>query len=689
VPGLLDSASVAMLAVDGAGVIRDANACALERLGRSAGQVIGQSMDMVGASAGTVVIYAIPGDGSSLETIEHLKAAQKITQCGSWEVDVVDLENRNLNPIVFSEEARRILAFPPGIRPTRDLFFAAIHPDERERCVKAMDDLLYERGPYSIDVRIPRQGGEVRIAHLQAEAVRDATGLPIRIIGTIQDVTAPRAAANALAASRSQLQALIDHAPDWIMHVDRDGIALWANRVAPGLRLDQVVGAHWLTHVEATTRDRMAAVFAEVVATGKPASIEVPHTMRTGQHTWLWCHLGPILDADGRVVGVIMVARDVTQRREIEQQLTIADRMASVGTMAAGVAHEINNPLASVIGNLDLVTRKLAALGGGEVEQVRDELRDAAQAAERVREIVRDLTMFSAAEDERRTPVDVRRVLETTLRMAGAEIRARAVIVRELADVPRVEANEARLGQVFLHLLLNAAQAIPEGNPERHSIKVTTGVEGGRVVITVSDTGVGIAPEARARIFTPFFTTKPIGVGTGLGLSICHRIVTALGGEIDFRSELGKGSDFRVALPVSSTAPAEPPRRRQSSPPPRRGRVLVIDDEPLITRTIRRILGTDHDVTIAENGEVGLAALGAGVTFDVILCDLMMPVMSGMDLHAELARTAPATAQRMVFMTGGAFTARARSFLDAVDNLRLDKPFDASSLRALVNGLIQ
>jgi CheY-like chemotaxis protein len=192
-----------------------------------------------------------------------------------------------------------------------------------------------------------------------------------------------------------------------------------------------------------------------------------------------------------------------------------------------------------------------------------------------------------------------------------------------------------------------------------------------------------MTPEVQARLFTPFFTTKPVGIGTGLGLSICQRIVSALGGEIQVESESGKGSTFRVLLPVSAAAPASEPEARVVSPATR-GRVLAIDDDPLIGNVIRRTLRHEHEVTVTTEPGEALSRIQGGESYDVILCDLMMPQMTGMDLHARLLEAAPAQADRMVFMTGGVFTARARTFLETTPNQRLEKPFDPQALRALV-----
>jgi CheY-like chemotaxis protein len=377
----------------------------------------------------------------------------------------------------------------------------------------------------------------------------------------------------------------------------------------------------------------------------------------------------------------------------MQEQLLISDRMASVGTLAAGVAHEINNPLAALVTNLDLLGRDLDVLerehGLGEhLQDIRAELGDARESAQRMRHIVRDLKIFSRSTDEEhKSAIDVHRVLESSLRMAHNEIRHRARVLRDYRKVPLVEANEARLGQVFLNLVVNAAQAIREGDVEHNQIRVTTRLtEKGLVAVEVRDSGSGIEPENVKRIFDAFFTTKPIGVGTGLGLSICHRIVRALGGDLELESELGKGSAFRVLLPAAAATEEAPASvSAPSTAAGRRGRVLVVDDEPMIAAAIGRTLGLDHDVVLTSAASAALQRISQGEEFDVILCDLMMPQMTGMDLYGELRRVKPAQAERMVFLSGGAFTAAARDFLDDVPNQRLEKPFDARQLLALVN----
>jgi CheY-like chemotaxis protein len=366
--------------------------------------------------------------------------------------------------------------------------------------------------------------------------------------------------------------------------------------------------------------------------------------------------------------------------------------MATMGTIAAGVAHEINNPLTAVMANLDFVAADLAALAqkiGSTVDlsAMHRGIEEARVAAARVQNIARDLKVFSRAEDDVQEAVDLHRVLDSSLRMSWNEVRHRAQLQKDYGKVPPVLANESRLGQVFLNLIINAAQAIEEGHADVNLIQVRTRYDAAtdRVITDITDTGSGISPDDLPKLFTPFFTTKPSGVGTGLGLAMCQRIVTGLGGEITVNSVLGTGATFSVALPSTQlketiVAPVE-----AVVPTERRGRILVVDDEPMVGNVVQRTLAPEHDLTALTSAADALALISKGERFDLILCDLMMPVMTGVEFHAALDKIAPDQAARMVFLTGGAFTPLARAFLDAVPNPRLDKPFALQALRNLVN----
>ncbi len=381
------------------------------------------------------------------------------------------------------------------------------------------------------------------------------------------------------------------------------------------------------------------------------------------------------------------------ERDTMRAQLVQADRMAAIGTLAAGVAHDINNPLAYVIANLDYVVPEFGKLAldlpRRRLDEVLEALSEVRHGAERIRQVVGDLKTFSRFDEEQQGLVDVTNVLKSCVRMALNEIKHRAVLVKDFHPTPLVNANSGRLGQVFLNLIVNAAHAIQEGSIERNEIRLVTGTDSaGRAVVEVRDTGTGIAPENLGRIFEPFFTTKPLGTGTGLGLFICRDVVKGLGGELTVESKVGKGSVFRVALPAATSQAEVEKQEVVAIAAGRRGRVLVVDDELAIGRALHRLLAPEHDVVVLTSARQALERIIFGERFDVIFCDVMMPEMTGMALYEECARLAPDQARRMVLLTGGPFTAKGREFLQQVTNQRLEKPFDFENVRSVVRRFV-
>ena len=392
----------------------------------------------------------------------------------------------------------------------------------------------------------------------------------------------------------------------------------------------------------------------------------------------------------------------MAELKRTQEQLIMADRRVSVGRLAAGVAHEINNPLSFLSGNLEFLAHEAPEIrerlrkGGPKAAEEASEMlaelagaiADSRQGAQRVVQIVRGLKTFARDDEDRRERILLSTSVDAAIEMALNEIKHRARLVRRFEPAPWVIANEVRLCQVFLNLLINAAQAIPDGAHERHEIRVSIGTDPtGCAFAEVTDTGSGIPLEIRGRIFDAFFTTKPVGIGSGLGLSISRNIVESFGGTITVQSEVGRGTTFRVVLPAAPPdAGAEHPMAAEAAqaqrprPPGQRIRLLVVDDEPLVALTVRRLLAREADVVAASSAGQALALLARGERFDRILCDLMMPEMSGPELQTELARIAPETAARLVFMTGGTFSDGTRSFVEAWPNPILQKPFDGDSL---------
>ncbi|HYP76202.1 MAG TPA: ATP-binding protein [Polyangiaceae bacterium] len=379
---------------------------------------------------------------------------------------------------------------------------------------------------------------------------------------------------------------------------------------------------------------------------------------------------------------------------EFEQRLQSRDRMASLGTLTAGVVHGINNPLSYVIANLEYVKRLLLPgkepLEANALSELGDVLDDSLDGAERVRSIVSDLGSFSRPNDARMVPVDLERATERALSVAANEIRHRARVVREYTSIPPALGSEAKLAQVILNVLINAAHSIEVGALDRNAITVRTRLDSlDRPTLEIQDTGCGIPRQNLRRVFDPFFTTKPVGVGTGLGLSIADRIVRELGGEIQLDSVHGSGTRVLLTLPAAPPSAAALPLL-ESVPPFSSdrflARVLVIDDEPAILRAFRRVLYA-HDVVPVASGAEAMSKLADGRRFDVIFCDVMMPEMSGVEVYQRISEQHPGQERRLVFMTGGAFAEPAANFIESVDNPKLNKPFTGSALRALVAAL--
>jgi signal transduction histidine kinase len=489
--------------------------------------------------------------------------------------------------------------------------------------------------------------------------------------------------------SERLLRLVIESVPDAVAVMDNRGEFLLWNRAAEAIVATiGKRGTHGVFHqAERNTPSPDLAALLQRVARGDTVDalelfFEHPE-LDDGRFYTLGAR--PLRDGSGQPRGVVAVFHDVSGERASQEQLMIADRMAALGMLAAGIGHEINNPLAAVMANLQLAVEAVAAadddpLLRGELTQ---RLHDGLEAAERVRQIARDLRVFARQDGVGSEPVDVNQVLESSLRMARHQLRERARVVTDFGPQAIVSGVESRLGQVFLNLLVNAAQAIAPGQPEANTIRVATRADAdGSIVIAISDTGSGMSDAVRSQLFKPFFTTKSAGFGTGLGLAICQRIVHECGGRIEVDSMPGQGSTFRVWLPRSGRDGVAP--RTAAT---RRGRLLVVDDEPLIAAAVAAILGA-HEVQTATSAGEALDRLQQGQRFDLILSDLAMPGISGIALHQEMQQRFPDQADRMLFLTGGAGSDEAQAFVARMRGRIIDKPFDHAALVARVEALL-
>lgn len=365
-----------------------------------------------------------------------------------------------------------------------------------------------------------------------------------------------------------------------------------------------------------------------------------------------------------------------------------AERLATLGSLAGGVAHQINNALTWVRLSLGRVLSfELSRAPHTPTRAHRIELLgDVREGFLRVETVARQLAAFSRIDDDEIQAVDLGEVIEGATRVMANDVRHRARLVSNLGALPAVRGSHAALRQVVLNVLQNAAHAIEEGAAAENEIRVNARVEGKDVVLEVADTGVGIPEERLPQIFEPFYTTKSEGSGIGLGLSLARGVIERFGGRIGATSSPGRGTTIRIQLPVAD-GPLPTTPTTDDAPPSTPRRVLVIDDDRPVADAVALEL-EGHQVTVVGSGREALSRIRDGEIYDVILCDLMMPEMTGMELFETIAREAPAVAERFVFMTGGAFTPKAQRFLREVKNARIQKPFHATALQALVRGLV-
>ncbi|MGC4067616.1 MAG: ATP-binding protein [Polyangiaceae bacterium] len=538
-------------------------------------------------------------------------------------------------------------------------------------------------------------GRRLTVRWTRVETVVDGRAFAVQLVRSSDGLPAVE---RVLLDSELRFRRLMDVAPDGILVLLGDRV-VYANqaitqihgyshpRQLSQLGLARLVSSEDLGTLEqrlALLREDSSAVYSLELRAIRRDRVQVPVEVVLLRTEW-----------DDKPADMLTV-RDLSGRRIMQNQLIHNDRLAAVGTLAAGVAHEINNPLAYVLLNLQYLLREVPRQEENydRVGHLLERLREARHGAERVVSIVKDLRTFSKSDEEQLGPVDLRQVLRNAVKVARTQLMDRGQIIEAIADVPSAVGHASRLEQVFLNLLINAIQALPVERREQNLIRVRSFVErqGEQQYVTVEvmDNGLGMAPATLNRVFDPFFTTKPVGLGTGLGLPICHSIVTRMGGSIRVESELGVGTTFLVSLPTAVMARRHVTPYPASLPAPdaRRARILVVDDELPVATMMSRVLEEEHDVEVATSAEYALELLEQR-RFDVVFCDLLMPAMTGMDFHAEVMRRFPGQEQRIVFMSGGAFTSRATRFLSRVQNPRLEKPFDLRAVRSIVRELMR
>lgn len=507
--------------------------------------------------------------------------------------------------------------------------------------------------------------------------------------------------------SREKYRFYFEHSADLAMLLDHDGVVREVSETSArllGKRAFQVEGVSLeeLCIIESVHEVRNAL---ELARKGQRSPLSLRFPIPSGELLPVEALVSPVKAGSLRI-GLMLTGHDRSVVQELERQgrvaerrLFMTDKLAALGQVTAGIAHDINNPLAYVLANLELLhdhvpdlmslvaharanpmASPLAATDLDRLETDLPELvAEAAEGSRRIGELVRDLRDFARIDNQTETRVDINDCLDAAERLTRNLIRHRARIHREYtARMPATHCNFGRLSQVFLNLLTNAVQSFDEADVERNVIHLVTDTDDGWLHVRVSDNGRGIPKETIPRLFEPFFSTRREQGGTGLGLAIAKENAESLGGRLEVESSPGEGSTFTLSLPIRcSTAEYFSEHPRVS--PTKRIHVLVVDDDTMLLRGLARALRRSFEVTATSSPKAALERISKG-GIDAVLCDVMMPEMSGMELHRRLQSIQPTLAPRTVFMTGGTFAPEEERRLARLTNVVLRKPIPLDQL---------
>lgn len=616
----------------------------------------------------------------------NLARAQRIAGLGSWEHDL------GTKLLRWSAEVFRIFGMIPGDEGiTYGRFVAAVHPEDRERMREAHQRALGGEKRLDVTHRIVRANGEERWVHELGEIECDSRGRPMRLTGTVLDITDRKKAEERL----SEQAALLEAAHEAIYLTDLEGRILYWNKGAEktfGWTTEEAVGRR-ATEFMCLSKDERKFEEAQKILMEKgewQGELEKPSKgglLLVTEASWT-----VVFDAKQRPKSVLAIESNITERKKLEAQFLRAQRMESIGTLAGGIAHDLNNVLAPI-----LMTMELLAMDEQDPERL-EMMADIKTSTQRGAELIKQVLSFARGLEGQRVPVNLVRIAWEAQKILRETFpKSINFILHDSPGLWTVDGDPTQLHQVLMNLCVNARDAMPHGGvlTMRMENKVLDEVYSGMnpdskpgpyVMFEVADTGIGIPPEIQERVFDPFFTTKKVGKGTGLGLSTVMAIVKSHGGFVNLYSEMGRGTKFKVYLPANTTSEATENLAVEQTSLPRGNQelILVVDDEESIRTVTQKTLHRfGYRVLIASNGAEAVSVYAVHrKEIAAVLTDMAMPIMDGPATIVALKALNPDV--RIIGSSGqGANGGVAKALGAGVEHF-VPKPYTAEALLRLL-----
>ncbi len=539
-----------------------------------------------------------------------------------------------------------------------------------------------------------KKDGTVIDVSLSISPMKDGTGKTIGASTIARDITARKRAEDELLASEERYRSIVDTAAEGIITTGLDGVITFANkRMAEitGYSIDELIGkVDAGLMLDSAPAEPMRSALSQYGLLSNEFEIK----NKGGANRWVMVNATPLKDSSGHHVANVALFTDITdyknaeaEQQKLREKAESSSRLAAVGEMAAGIAHEINNPLTGVIGFSELLAERQDLPA-----DVKEDIQRISAGSARVKEIVKRMLTFSRQTKPKKSCVNINELIEATLDLRSYVLKtANIEVVKHFdPDLHCVVADAGQMQQVFLNLIVNAEYSMKQSHG-RGNLTIATEKAGDRVRISFKDDGAGMTRDTREKVFNPFFTTKGVGEGTGLGLSVTRSIILEHNGTIEVESEPGKGATFTVILPINCSpenTDGDSSSDTASAMKVKSGRIIVVDDEEAITSLVKAVLSREgYRVDVVSDSTAACEMLDSTL-YDAVLMDIRMPGISGIDIYNDIKSRRPELAGRFIFITADVSDDNAKAFLDTNELPYIVKPFDIKILLKMVDGLL-